>query len=163
VSFNAKSERVRHDLLNPLKFWLYLWWRLPLAACAGLSLVRLDEARCEASLPGGWRTQNPFKSMYFAAQSMAAEMSTGAPALTLATGSQASISTLVLGIRGDFTKKAVGRCTFTFEDVAAMAQAIERAEASSEPVTFVARSTGRMKDGTVVAVFDITWTFKRRK
>ncbi len=162
MSLNPKGERVRRDLLNPLKFWLYLWWRLPLAAFAGLSLERLDEARCEASLPGGWRTQNPFKSMYFAAQAMAAEMSTGAPALTLASGSQASISTLVLGIRGDFTKKAVGRCTFRFEDVGAMAEAIERAAASSEPVTFVARSTGRMKDGTVVAVFDITWTFKRR-
>ncbi len=163
MSFTAKGERVRRDLLNPLKFWFYLWWKLPLAACAGLSLDRLDEKRCEASLPGGWRTQNPFKSMYFAAQSMAAEMSTGAPALTLANGSAASISTLVLGIRGDFTKKAVGRCTFTFEDVGAMAQAIEQAAASPEPVTFIARSTGRIKDGTVVAVFDITWTFKRRQ
>lgn len=162
MSFTAKGERVRRDLLNPLKFCFYLWWRLPLAAFAGLSLDRLDETRCEASLPGGWRTQNPFRSMYFAAQSMAAEMSTGAPALALATGAEASISTLVLGIRGDFTKKAVGRCSFVFEGVGAMAQAVERAAASPEPVTFVARSTGRMKDGTVVAVFDITWTFKRR-
>ena len=162
MSFTAKGDSVRRDLLNPLKFWSYLVWRLPLAACAGLRLERLDEARCEASLPGGWRTQNPFKSMYFAAQSMAAEMSTGAPALVLATGSEASLSTLVLGLRADFVKKAVGRCTFAFEDIAAMAQAIEKAAAGGEGVTFVARSTGRMKDGTVVAVFDITWTFKRR-
>lgn len=162
MSLEPRAERVRRELLKPIKFWFYLWWRLPLAACAGLRLDRLDETRCEASLPGGWRTQNPFRSMYFAAQAMAAEMSTGAPAITLATGSKASISTLVLGIRAEFLKKAVGRCTFTFEDVAAMAQAIEKAAGLSEPVTFVARSTGRMKDGTVVALFDITWTFKRR-
>ena len=163
MSFTPKAEHMRRDLLSPFKFWLYLWRRLPLAAFAGLSLDRLDETRCEASLPGGWRTQNPFESMYFAAQSMAAEMSTGAPALTLATGSEASISTLVLGLRAEFVKKAVGRCAFTFDDVPAMAQAIEKAAAGSAPVTFVARSTGRMKDGTVVAVFDITWTFKRRQ
>jgi hypothetical protein len=162
MSFAAQSARVRDDLLSPLKFRLYLWSKLPLAACAGLRLDRLDEKGCEVSLPGGWRTQNPFRSMYFAAQSMAAEMSTGAPALTLATGSAASISTLVLGIHAEFVKKALGRCTFTFEEVAAMAEAIERAATGAEPVTFVARSTGRMKDGTVVAVFDVTWTFKRR-
>ncbi|HET7291345.1 MAG TPA: DUF4442 domain-containing protein [Vicinamibacteria bacterium] len=162
MTFTAEAERVRRDLLSPLKLRLYLWWRLPLAAGAGLRLDRLDEARCEVSLPGGWRTQNPFRSMYFAAQAMAAELSTGAPALTLATGSHASISTLVLGLRAEFLKKAVGRCTFAFEDVAGMAQAIERAALGPDPVTFLARSRGRMGDGAVVAVFDITWTFKRR-
>ncbi len=162
MSFSAKSERVRRSLLHPLKFRLYLWRKLPLAACGGLRIDQLDAERCVVSLPGGWRTQNPFRSMYFAAQSMAAEMSTGAPALTLAMGSDASISTLVLGIRGEFVKKAVGRCSFAFDDVAAMARAIGHAAAGSEPVGYVARSTGRMTDHTVVARFEITWTFKRR-
>jgi hypothetical protein len=148
--------------MRPVPAAAWMWKTLPLAAFAGLRVVRLDEQGCAVRVPGGWRTQNPFRSTYFAAQAMAAEMSTGAPALALATGAEASISTLVLGIRGDFTKKAVGRCTFTFEDVGAMAQAIENAAGSSEPVTFVARSTGRMTDGSVVAAFDITWTFKRR-
>lgn len=158
----SDAERLRHDLLSPARLRLYLWSKLPLAAFAGLRLERLDDARCDVSLPGGWRTQNPFRSMYFAAQAMAAEMSTGAPALTLASASTASISTLVRTLRAEFVKKAVGRCTFTFENVASMAQAIGQAAASAEPVTFVAQSTGRMQDQTVVAVFEITWTFKRR-
>lgn len=162
MSFSAKAEAVRRALLHPLRFRFYLWRRLPLAACAGLRLDQLDAERCVVSLPGGWRTQNPFRSMYFAAQSMAAEMSTGAPALTLAMGSDASISTLVLGIRGEFVKKAVGRCSFSFEDVVGMGRVIEEAAAGSEPVRYVARSTGRAQDGAVVAVFDVTWTFKRR-
>ena len=67
MTLNVRSEAVRRRLLRPWNFRLYLWARLPLAACAGLSLRRLDEAACTVALPGGWRTQNPFRSMYFAA------------------------------------------------------------------------------------------------
>ena len=162
MTLNARSEAVRRRLLRPWNFRLYLWARLPLAACAGLSLRRLDETACTVTLPGGWRTQNPFRSMYFAAQAMAAEMSTGAPAMMLAEGASASVSMLVREVRGVFTRRIQGQASFTFEDLAGMRATVERAVASGESESFVARSVGRSGDGTAASEFEITWSFKRR-
>jgi len=162
MTLNARSEAVRRRLLRPWNFRLYLWARLPLAACAGLSLRRLDDAGCTVALPGGWRTQNPFRSMYFAAQAMAAEMSTGAPAMMLAEGASASVSMLVREVRGVFTRRIQGEAEFTFGDLAAMRDTVDRAVATGESESFVARSTGRAKDGAAASEFEITWSFKRR-
>lgn len=162
MSFGARSEQARRRLLRPGLFRVYLWVKLPLAACAGLRLVELDGRRCVVRLPGGWRTQNPFRSTYFAAQCMAAEMSTGAPAMVLLEGTPASVSMLVRQVHASFVKKALGRTLFTFEDVAAMQAAIERAAASDDAQEFVARSVGRMADGSVVSEIEVTWSFKRR-
>jgi hypothetical protein len=159
---NARSEAVRRRLLRPWNFRLYLWARLPLAACAGLSLRRLDDAGCTVALPGGWRTRNPFRSTYFAAQSMAAEMSTGAPAMMLAEGASASVSMLVREVRGVFTRRIQGESEFTFDDLAGMRAAVDRAVASGESESFVARSAGRTREGADAAAFEITWSFKRR-
>jgi Domain of unknown function (DUF4442) len=160
--FNEKSEALRRRILRPWSFRLYLVTTLPLAACAGLRLDALDEGGCRVSLPGGWRTQNPFRSTYFAAQAMAAEMSTGAPAMVLVGGAPESVSMLVREIRGVFTRKIVGRSVFTFDDVAGMKAVIDRAARGGEGEVYVARSTGRTLDGTVAAEFEVTWSFKRR-
>ena len=162
MTLNARSEAVRRRLLRPWNFRLYLWARLPLAACAGLSLRRLDDTGCTVALPGGWRTQNPFRSMYFAAQSMAAEMSTGAPAMMLAEGASASVSMLVREVRGVFTRRIQGEAEFTFEDLAGMRETVERAVATGESESFLARSVGRNRDGGASSEFEITWSFKRR-
>jgi hypothetical protein len=162
VTLNPRSEAVRRRLLRPWNFRLYLWARLPLAACAGLALRRLDEGGCTVALPGGWRTRNPFRSTYFAAQSMAAEMSTGAPAMMLAEGAPASVSMLVREVRGVFTRRIQGEAEFTFEDLAGMRDAVDRAAASGESESFLARSSGRTRDGAVASEFEITWSFKRR-
>ena len=162
MTLNARSEAVRRRLLRPWNFRLYLWARLPLAACAGLSLRRLDDTGCTVALPGGWRTQNPFRSMYFAAQAMAAEMSTGAPAMVLVAGAPASVAMLVTGFRATYKKKVVGPSSYTFEEVAGMGAAVERAAAGPEPQAYVARSTARDSNADVCSEFEVTWSFKRR-
>ena len=162
MSFNPKSEALRHRMLIPWRFRFYLWATLPLAAAAGLRLRGLDGSSCTVFLPGGWRTQNPFRSTYFAAQAMAAELSTGAPAAVLVAGAPASVSMLVRRISAVFTQKIVGGSLFTFSDVAGMGSAIERSAAGGEGETYVARSTGRTAEGTVAAEFEITWSFRRR-
>jgi hypothetical protein len=139
-----------------------LWFKLPLAAFAGLRVTRLDGDGAEVSLPAGWKTQNPFRSTYFAAQAMAAEMSTGAPALLFIGESGKRISSLVTGLHAKFTKKATRTVTFTFAGGPQMRAAIERAAQSGEGVEFTARTVGKMPDGTVVAEFDIEWSFKRK-
>jgi len=162
MAFNEKSERLRRQVLGRFTFWLFQWKTLPLAAFAGLRIRTLDEARCTVSLPGGWRTQNPFRSTYFGAQAMAAEMSTGAPAMVLVGGASASVAMLVREVRGTFVKKIVGPSVFACDDVGGLRAAIDRAAATGEAETFVARSIGTTADGTVAAEFQITWSFKRR-
>jgi acyl-coenzyme A thioesterase PaaI-like protein len=139
-----------------------LWSKLPLAAFAGLRIARLDESGAEVTLPAGWKTQNPFGSTYFAAQAMAAEMSTGAPALWFIEQQGERVSSLVTGIAARFTKKATSLARFVFADGAAMRAAIEKAVSSGEPVVYTARSVGTQADGTQIAEFTVEWSFKKR-
>lgn len=160
--FDEKTEALRRRLLRPFNFRLYLLGKLPLAACAGLRLERLDAERCVVGLPGGWRTQNPFGSTYFAAQAMAAEMSTGAPALILAQGAPRSVALILVGIRAAFAKRIVGGSRYTCADVSGLKQAIDQACGQDEPVVFTARSTASDRDGAACSEFEVTWSFKRR-
>ena len=144
-------------------FRFYLLGKLPLAAFAGLRLRRLDGQSCTVELPGGWRTRNPFGSTYFAAQAMAAEMTTGAPALMLTRAAPASIALILTGIAGTFTRRVQGTALFTFEDVAGLRAVVERVAAAGGSTTYTGRSTGRTGDGAVAAEFDVTWSFKRRE
>jgi hypothetical protein len=70
---------------------------------------------------------------------------------------------LVVNIKGDFMKKAVGKTSFTCNDGAAIKQTIEAAIASGEGKTITAKSTGTNEAGEVVAVFEVTWSFKAKK
>jgi len=162
LSFPEASERQRRRILKPWGFRLYLLARLPLAAGAGLRLRSLDESSCTVSLPGGWRTRNPFGSTYFAAQAMAAEMSTGAPAMILAAGAPASVALMLREIKALFSRRIVGQALFTFDDVAGLRAAVERAAVGAESELYTGRSIGRTADGMVASQFEVTWSFKRR-
>lgn len=160
--FTEESEALRQRFLKPWNFRLYLLGKLPLGLCAGLRLLRLDAQECVVGLPGGWRTQNPFGSTYFAAQAMAAEMSTGAPALLLALGAPQSIALILVELRAVFSKRIVGPSSYSCTDLPGMKQAVDRACLQDEPVTFTARSTAHGADGVVLSAFEVTWSFKRR-
>jgi hypothetical protein len=162
MSLGPAAEKARRQVMSRLPAAAWMWKTLPLAAFAGLRVVRLDEAACAVRVPGGWRTQNPFRSTYFAAQAMAAEMSTGAPALVLLRDAPASVAMLIVGFRARYSRKLVGPGVFTCEDVAGLRATIERAAATDEPQSFTARSVGRDGAGEVVAELEVDWSFKRR-
>ena len=157
-----RASAVKKAFTHPLGIRALLWSKLPLAAFAGLRVARLDESGAEVTLPAGWKTQNPFGSTYFAAQAMAAEMSTGAPALWFIEQSGAPVSSLVTAISARFTKKATSKASFVFADGAGMRAAIDQAVRTGEPVVFTARSIGTQRDGTQVAEFAVAWSFKKR-
>lgn len=162
MGLSERSERLRRRILKPWIFRAYLLWKLPLAACAGLRLRSLDAESCTVSLPGGWRTQNPFRSTYFAAQAMAAEMSTGAPAMVLVEGAPLSVAMILREVRAVFTKRIQGPSLFTFSDVVGLQAIVEKAAGSGESETYTGRSVGRTAGGEVASEFEITWSFKRR-
>jgi hypothetical protein len=162
VSAFGKADTLRRRMLSPLGLRAYLLARLPLALCAGVRIEQLDETVCVVSLPGGWRTRNPFGSTYFAAQAMAAEMSTGAPAVLWVAAAPVSVAVILVEVRATFVKRVVTRSRYRCEDVDGLRQAVERAAAGSEPVTFTARSLGSTEAEPRASEFEVTWSFKRR-
>ncbi|MFN8244424.1 MAG: thioesterase [Ferruginibacter sp.] len=154
------TSRFLRLINNPFKLRLFLLAKLPSAFFSGVRVLLADEDKCVVTVPYKWFSKNPFRSTYFACLSMAAEMSTGVLAMTHVFERQPAVSMLVLKIQGNFSKKAVGRTTFTCEEGAAIRQCIESAIAAGQPRIITAKSYGRNAANEIVAEFDITWTFK---
>jgi hypothetical protein len=144
---------------NRFKFSLYLLKMVPGAYFSGVRLVETTRTHCIASVPYRWLTQNPFRSMYFASMSMAAELTTGILA-TAGTWHKPRVSMLIISMEGKFYKKATGRVLFTCEDGEAIMQCVEKAISLKEPQQFTARSPGRNAANEMVAEFFFTWSFK---
>jgi transcriptional regulator len=111
------------------------------------------------TLPYAWRSQNPFNSIYFAAQAAAAEFSTGALCI-LALEGRGKISMLVSHIEMEFTKKANSPTTFTCEQGVEVFEVIERAFETKQAQTITMVSRGVQKTGELVSITKVTWTFK---
>jgi acyl-coenzyme A thioesterase PaaI-like protein len=154
-------QAFRRQVLHPAKLRLFMLRKLPLAWLAGLRLVALTPEVATVTIRYKYLTQNPFRSIYFAALAMAAELASGIQAMLHTQGSGA-VSMLVVGLAAEFKKKAVGLITFTCPDGAAIAQAIAESRATSEGRTVVCTSTGYDEAGDVVAIFRITWSFKAK-
>lgn len=163
IALNKKQEKLKNQVTNPGKFGLFLFSKLPMGWLAGLRVQALSADRCVTSVPFKWWTKNPFRSMYFAVQSMAAELSTAAPCLLAIQGHQPTVAFIIVDLQASFGKKATGRVYFTCEDGQKAFDAVEKAIATGEPQTATFKTTGKMKDGTVVSEFTITWSFKQRK
>ncbi|MEP7164212.1 MAG: thioesterase [Ferruginibacter sp.] len=147
---------------NPVKFIFFLISRLPAAYFSGVRLKYADENQSVVTVPYKWFSKNPFRSTYFACLSMAAEMSTGILAMAQIYKREPPISLLVIKTEGTFLKKATGITIFTCNDGAVFQQAVNEAAASGKSTTVAARSTGKDKNGDIIAEFVITWSFKAK-
>lgn len=143
-----------------MKFRLFLLFRLPLGFVARLRVEVLDSEKSVVSVPFSFWNKNPFRSVYFAVQAMAAEVSTGLPGFMAVRASESKISMLVTDMNAKFVKKATSRIYFSCSNVPQILAAVHEAKNSGLPQTVAARSVGRLKDGTVVSEFTFTWSFK---
>lgn len=158
----SAAEKLRSRMRSPWLMRLYMLAKLPLALIAGVRVRELDGERCVVTIPYGWRTTNPFRSTYFAALSMAAEMSTGALSMAVVQAAPAPVAMLIVHMEASFEKKATAMTTFTCEDGAKAVAAVTETLRTGEPATARLESVGRMPDGTEVARFAFTWSFKKR-
>ena len=156
------DEKLIKQMQSPIGFKMWLGTKLPLAAFAGLRVDQLSGNRCAVSLPYGWRSQNPFQSIYFAAQCMAAELSTGALAMLAIKSSGESVSMLVSNKSATFTKKATERTTFVCENGIDIFQAVQHTLDTGEGVTIDAHTIGTMPNGQQDSEFTFQWSFKKR-
>ncbi len=129
---------------------------------SGIRLIRLDVEKSVSEVPFRWCNKNPFNSMYFAVQSMAAELSTAAPVMLALKGSDANIALIIVDLNVKFVKKAKSRITFTCMEYGKISDAVAQLQQAGDTVAVKVETVGRDTGGDEVATFYFTWSFKRR-
>ncbi len=145
------------------KFNMFTFFKLPSAWWCGVRVKYIDDKKAVTSVTHRWINQNPFKSMFWAVQGMAAELSTGAMVINQIKDSGRKISMLVLNNTANFSKKATGRITFTCEDGHLIEEAIKKTIETGEGQTIWMQSVGVNKEGVVVSTFTFEWTIKLKR
>jgi len=134
--------------------------KLPAAYFTGVRTKYLDDQRCVVSVKHRWINQNPFKSMFWAVQGMAAELTTGALVMSKIKESGKKVSMLVANNNAAFTKKATGRITFECNEGAKINEAMEKAIVTGEGQTVWLNARGINEEGIEVSNFNFEWTLK---
>jgi hypothetical protein len=156
-------DKFMYKVQNPFYIMFFLITKLPSAYFSGVRLRYIDENKCHVTVPYKWFSKNPFKSTYFACLAMAAEMSTGVLAMGHCYKKTQKVSMLVTRLEATFMKKAIGRITFVCEDGLRIETAIINAIKYGKSTTINAYTSGKNKDGDIVASFIVTWSFMAKK
>ena len=159
---NSQFSVFLRKISSPIRFGFFLATKLPAAFFVGLKLSGINQKECVIRVKHTWFSKNPFKSVYFAAEAMAAEMSTGLLAFGHVYNRTPKVSMLVVKMEAQFVKKGTGILYFTCSDGPAIAQAIEDAIRTNEGQTFISKSIGKNEMGETVAEFNFTWSFKSK-
>ena len=149
--------------VTPAKVNAFSFFKLPAAWWCGVRLKHLDKKKAVVTVKHGWRNQNPFNSMFWAVQGMAAELATGAMVIDQIEDCGHKISMLVANNNANFSKKAIGRITFTCEDGHFIKDALDKTIATGEGQTIWMKSVGVNEDGITVSTFNFEWTVRLKK
>ena len=146
--------------ITPSKLNSFLLFKLPSAYFCGVRTKHIDDEKCIVSVKHRWINQNPFNSMFWAVQGMAAELTTGALMMAKIKQSGKNISMLVANNNATFTKKATGRITFECNEGHLIDDAIIKAIETGEGQTIWMKANGKNQDGLEVSNFNFEWTIK---
>lgn len=149
--------------LTPRKLNTYTLFKLPSAYLCGVRTKHIDNQKCVVGVRFKWINQNPFKSMFWAVQGMAAEFSTGALMISKIQESGKRISMLVTSNNATFTKKATGKIRFTCNDGEAIDNLLKTAIETGEGQTLWMQSVGVNEAGVVVSTFNFEWSVKLKQ
>jgi len=142
------------------KFNMFTMMKLPSAWLTGVRLKKIDGKSATVSVKHRWINQNPFKSMFWAVQGMAAELATGSLVIGYIRNSGKKISMLVVTNNAQFTKKATGRINFVCNDGDKINAAIEKTLETGEGQTCWMKAVGTNSEGIQVSEFNFEWTVK---
>ncbi|WP_010228529.1 DUF4442 domain-containing protein [Gillisia marina] len=149
--------------MTPGKLNTFLMLKLPSAWLCGVRVKNINQESCTVKVRHKWINQNPFNSMYFAVQAMAAELSTGAMVIGQIKDSGQKISMLVAQNKASFTKKATGKLEFTCNDGHLISEAIQQTIKTGEGQTFWMKSVGLNEEGIAVSTFKFEWTVRLKQ
>lgn len=141
--------------------WFYFLSKLPSAWFWGMQVKSVNQDTGIVNLPYNWFSKNPFHSIYFAAQTGAAELSTGLLGI-IAIEDKPPMSMLITRVEGEFVKKANSLTTFTCNDGVKIRETIELAITSGEGQAVTVTSIGVNNCGDIVSRFKFTWSFKTK-
>lgn len=136
--------------------------KLPAVFFTGVRVREISKVHCAVTAKLQWITQNPFKSMFWAVQGMAAELATGALVMSYIRETNTKVSMLVANNKANFSKKAKGRITFTCNDGLAIEKAIQKTIANGEGQTCWMTAKGVDESGDIVSTFEFEWTVRRK-
>lgn len=136
--------------------------KLPAAFICGVRLKAIDQHKARVTVRYRWINQNPFRSMFWAVQGMAAELACGMLVMQAVRQQNHSISMLLVGTRATFIKKARGRIEFVCQDGLAAQGGVEDCLVNTDGVQFDLFVTGRDAQGEIVSEFVFNWSVKAR-
>ncbi len=137
-----------------------MFFKLPLAYISGMRVVALNSNKCEVRIKHRWINQNPFKSMFWAAQGMAAEMTTGVLVMQEIENSKRKVSMLVTHQEANFLKKATGKIVFSCICDEIIKNALQKSKETKEGQVIVLQAEGKNEEGVVVSNFKFHWSLK---
>jgi hypothetical protein len=149
-------------MITPAQANSYFFWKLPAAWWTGVRVKSLNLNSCTTQVRYQWINQNPFRSMFWAVQGMAAEVATGMLLKNKLDALGLTPSMLLIANEGKFSKKAVGRIRFECNEAAAIAIMIEKLQNTTAPQTLWLTASGVDEQGDEVAAFKFHWTLKNR-
>jgi len=147
---------------TPRKINFFTLFKLPSAYICGIKVKSITEEKSMVTVKHRWINQNPFKSMFWAVQGMAAELSTGILVMQSIDASKRKVSMLVTNMNATFTKKATGRIVFECNAGLAIKEAIQKSIETGEGQTVLVTSEGINKEGVSVSKFQFEWSLKAK-
>ncbi|WP_272148716.1 DUF4442 domain-containing protein [Tenacibaculum aiptasiae] len=145
---------------TPRKINFFTLFKLPSAYLCGIRVKSISNEKSLVGVKHKWINQNPFKSMFWAVQGMAAELSTGILVMQAIDNSGKKVSMLVTNMNATFTKKATGKIRFECNDGLAIEKAIQKSVETGEGQTVLVTSEGINKEGISVSKFEFEWSLK---
>ena len=137
-------------------------FKLPAAWLTGVRLSLINEGKCEVKVRFKWVNQNPYRSMFWAVQAMAAELTTGMLLTKSIQDSNSDISMLLVSNKSSFYKKAVGKITFVCDEGEIAKQLINSTIKNTTSKAWF-KAKGYDEAGDQVSEFDFEWSCKKRK
>jgi hypothetical protein len=147
---------------TPNKINRWMLFKLPAAWLSGVRLTLIDEKKCEVKVRFKWINQNPYRSMFWAVQAMAAELTTGMLLTKSIKDSNSDISMLLVSNKSSFYKKAVGKITFVCDEGEIAKQLINLTIQNTTSKSWF-KAKGYDEAGDQVSEFDFEWSCKKRK
>jgi hypothetical protein len=143
-------------------FWLFLLRKLPLAFIAGVKLDKFNSEGTKTRLKFRWINQNPFRSMYFAAMQMAAELSTGL-LLFQYFDKDTRFSMLLVSVQANYSKKAVGTIIYECNEGQNADRFVKSMLNNPDGESIKLPVIAKNDNGEIVADFVFTWSCKKSK
>lgn len=144
---------------NQINKWML--FKLPAAWLTGVRILSISDTKCEVKVRFKWINQNPYRSMFWAVQGMAAELTTGMLLTKSIQESNTNISMLLVGNKSNFYKKAVGKIKFICDQGETAKELINLTKKNTTHKAWL-KAKGFDETGDMVSEFDFEWSCKKR-